>query len=59
MYAVYFDWSETEPALWHPLDFPTLNAAEARDLAAALKKAMPHKRFAYGPRFQDGVLEVH
>lgn len=58
-YAAYFNWSEVPDArLWHPIDLPELTEDEAKSVARMLKQIFPHKRFAYGPRFQDGIQEV-
>lgn len=61
MYAVYFSYDQASP-LWHPIEgMPekaTKNKECARKAARVLKQAFPEIRFAYGPRYNDGVIEI-
>lgn len=58
MYQVYFS-ARTGKPLWHPaVMFEVFRASDAIAVAGALLKALPGKRWGWGPSQRDGIVEV-
>lgn len=61
MLAIYFSARiESSSPLWHPIEgMPGMTSAQANLGAIALATVFPEWRWAWGPRYQDGVIEVY